>query len=263
MPIECPIQFPKVEREAFRKLDYQVMHLAFESHRHLGKNCDEVIYHNDLAARLNGAGLIPSLVEVEVRVRHGSFVKEYWIDLIPAGQAIYELKSAVAITPSHESQTMNYLMLANCEHGKLVNFGSTSVDSRFINNPVPREARYRFETVTTSWQGPDTLLKALVLFIEDIGLFLEAPLYNQALVHHLGGPEHALERRPMTLNGCQLGNQTFQMCSPDQAFRVTTLNQRLQAQRTSFEKLLALSDLQALHWINLNHHKIEFTTLRK
>ncbi len=110
---------------------------------------------------------------------------------------------------------MNYLMLTDCEHGKVVNFGGASVDSRFINNPLKREKRYHFETITTSWRGPETLLKALVHFIEDIGLFLEAPLYNQALVHHLGGPEHALERRPLKLNNRQLGNQTFQMSSSD------------------------------------------------
>jgi len=263
MPIECPIQFQKIEREVFQKLDYQVMKLAFETHGHLGRNCDEEIYHNDLAARLNEAGHSRSLVEVHIRVRHGRFLKEYRIDLVAAEQAVYELKTARGISPSHEAQTMNYLMLTDCEHGKVVNFGGASVDSRFINNPLKREKRYHFETITTSWRGPETLLKALVHFIEDIGLFLEAPLYNQALVHHLGGPENALERRAMKLGDRKLGHQTFQMCAPDEAFRVTTLNRNLRAQRTSLEKLLALSDLKALHWINLNHHQIEFATLRR
>lgn len=239
------------------------MKLAFETHADLGKSCDEEIYHKDLATRLDDAGLGSSPVEVLIRIRHESFIKEYRIDLVAAKQAINELKTARTITPAHEGQTMNYLLLADCKHGKVVNFGGVSVDSRFINNPVTREERYRFETSTTSWRGPDTLFKALVQFIEDIGLFLEAPLYNQALVHHLGGPEHALERRPMQRGGRHLGNQTFQMCSPDEAFRVTTLTQRLRAQRINFEKLLILSNLKAMHWINLNRHHIEFTTLRR
>lgn len=262
MPIECPIQFPKIDRKTFGTLDYQVMKLAFETHADLGKSCDEEIYHNDLAARLNDAGVIPSPVEIPIRVRHGSFLKEYRIDLIAAEQAIYELKAARSITTSHGGQTMNYLLLADCAHGKVVNFGGPSVDSRFVNNSVTREERYRFDTNTASWKGPNALQNALLRLVEDIGLFLEAPLYNQALVHHLGGQEHAIERRPMQLGGRHLGSQTFQMCAHDEAFRITTLSQRLRAQRTSFEKLLSLSNLKALHWINLNCHEIEFTTLR-
>jgi GxxExxY protein len=263
MPIECPIEFPKVEREVFRKLDYQVMKLAFETHGLLGKNCDEEIYHNDLATRLDEAGLKPSPVEVLIRILHGSFVKEYQIDLVAAGQAIYELKAAGAIIAAHEGQTMNYLLLADCEYGKVINFGGASVESRFVNNSVTLEERFRFEALANHWRGPDSLLKALLHFVEDIGLFLEAPLYNQALLHHLGGPEHAMERRAMKLDGRPLGKQTFQMCASDEAFRVTTLGRHIQAQRTNFKKLLALSDLKALHWINLNRHQIEFTTLTR
>ena len=44
MPIECPIQFPRMEREEFRRLDFQVMKLIFETHGCLGRSCDEVIY---------------------------------------------------------------------------------------------------------------------------------------------------------------------------------------------------------------------------
>ena len=262
MPIECPIQFPRLEREAFQRLDFQVMRLIFETHGFLGRSCDEVIYHNELAARLESAGLA-SPAEVMITVRHESFLKEYRIDLAVAKQAIYELKAARAITPAHEGQTMNYLLLTDCPHGKVVSFGGASVNSRFVNNPLPREDRYRFETIQTGWRGPDKLLGALVHFIEDIGLFLETPLYNQALVHCMGGPEHALERRPMQLNGRQLGTQLYQMCSPDEAFRVTTLSQHLHAQRMSLQKLFHLSDLKAMHWINLNRHQIEFTTIQR
>lgn len=48
------------------------------------------------------------------------------------------------------------------------------------------------------------------------------------------------------------------MCVPEEGFRVTSLSTQLQSQIATFEKLLALSDLKALHWINLNQHRIEF-----
>jgi hypothetical protein len=67
----------------------------------------------------------------------------------------------------------------------------------------------------------------------------------------------------MSLGGIPLGQQAFQMCGPDEAFRITTLSRNLSAQRQSLERLLQLSDLKALHWINLNRHQVEFTTLTR
>jgi len=264
MPIECPITFERLSQQAFQKLDFEIMDLAFETHRLLGRSCDEEIYHNHLAALIEAAGLGRTLVEVVIHVRHGSFYKEYRMDLVVGAKVVYELKVAREIATQHEGQTLNYLLLVDCEHGKVINFGDASVGHRFVNNPVSREERYRHRVqLSTSWRGPEALKKALAEFIEDIGLFLESPLYNQAVVHHFGGPDHAIERRPMSLGGVPLGRQAFQMCGPDEAFRVTTLSRNLSAQRQSLDRLVQLSDLNALHWINLNRHQVEFSTLTR
>jgi GxxExxY protein len=253
-----------MSQQAFQKLDFEIMNLAFETHRVLGRSCDEEIYHNDLSARIEAAGLGATMVEVVIHVRHGSFFKEYRMDVVVGAGAVYELKVAREITPQHEGQTLNYLLLVDCEHGKVINFGGASVGHRFVNNPLSCEERYRHTLrISPSWRGPDALKKAILEFIADIGLFLEAPLYNQAMTHHYGGPEHALERRPMSLNGRQLGRQAFQMCGLDEAFRITTLSRNIAAQRNSLERLLHLSDLKAMHWINFNRHQVEFTTLNR
>jgi GxxExxY protein len=264
MPIECPVTFERMSQEAFQKLDFEIMKLAFETHRVLGRSCDEEIYHNDFADRIGAAELGATLVEVVIGVRHGSFYKEYRMDLVVGSQAVYELKVAREIAPQHEGQTLNYLLLVDCEHGKVINFGGASVGHRFVNNSITREERYRHTIrISPSWSGPDGLKQAILEFITDIGLFLEAPLYNQAMVHHFGGADHALERRSMSLNGRQLGRQAFQMCGPDEAFRITTLSRNISAQRNSLERLLHLSDLKAMHWINFNRHQVEFTTLTR
>ncbi len=213
--------------------------------------------------RLEASGFSPSHVEVAVNVRHGDFFKEYKIDLVVAEQCIYELKVARSIVLAHEGQTMNYLLLTGCEHGKVINFGGPSVESRFVNNPLTKSERYRCHQVSNGWEGPERLRQALVSFVEDIGLFLEAPLYNQALVHVFGGPERAEELRTMSVDGRPLGRQKFQMCAPDQAFRVTLSTKHPKSQRASLQKLLALSDLKALHWINIHRHEIQFTTLTR
>lgn len=264
MPIECPVTFERLPKQAFQELDFEIMNLAFETHRLLGRSCDEEIYHNDLSARIEAAELGITSLEVAIHVRHGSFFKDYRMDLVVGAQAVYELKVAREIAPQHEGQTLNYLLLVNGEHGKVVNFGGASVGHRFVNNPVTHEERYRYSLrAAHSWRGPEMLKKSMVEFIEDIGLFLEAPLYNQALVHHYGGPDHAIERRSMSLSGVALGQQSFQMCGTDEAFRITTLSRNLSAQRQSLNRLLQLSDLKALHWINLNRHQVELTTLTR
>lgn len=263
MPIECEVEFRRLDRKSFQKLDFEVMRLSFESHNTLGRNCEESVYRNDLAARAGQMGGLCIRTETLVRVRHLGFIKEYRIDLAVDDASVYELKAAKALSAEHEGQTLNYLHLVGCEHGKLVNFGGESVESRFVNNPVPGDQRRRFSTVFDAWTGPETLKTGIVDFIEDIGLFLENALYNQAMLHRFGDPEHALERRPLMRGHCDLGRQSFQMCAPDEAFRITSLSHRLQSQRESFQKLVELSDLRAFHWINLNRHEIEFRSISR
>lgn len=261
MPIECEVEFQTISRVDFQKLDYAVMREAFACHTDLGRNCDEAVYRNDLALRCAETMGCEVRSETRVRIIHGGFSKDYRIDLIVDGSSVYELKADRAISSDHEGQILNYLHLVGCEHGKILNFGVASVESRFVNNPVPIDQRREYETDFTDWLGPETIVSTVIGFIEDVGLFLENSIYNQVVLHCYGGPEHALERRPMVRRNVSLGQQTFQMCGPDEAFRITSVSRQLVAQRDSLRKLLALSDLKALHWINLNRHQVEFRTL--
>ena len=68
------------------------MRNAFQSQNHLGRLCDEVIYNNDLAARLRARGLRVE-TEVPVTVSHRAFSKRYRLDLVVDNAAIYELKN--------------------------------------------------------------------------------------------------------------------------------------------------------------------------
>lgn len=263
MPIVVPFHLPSLSAEAFGRLDYEVMRLAFETQRSLGRSCDESIYQKDLADRLEASGLGPTHLEATIQARHGSFVKDYHLDLVVAEQAVYELKAARNLGREHEAQLLNYLLLTDSPRGKLINFRGPSVESRFVNNALSRSERYRHEVCECSWMGSEELKRYLSDLIEDLGLFLDATLYNQALVHALSGGETAVQRVDLVSDGRALGSQTFQMCDTDQAFRVTTLHQQKKAQRVSLQKLLNLTPLRALHWINLDRHQVELTTLTR
>jgi hypothetical protein len=56
MPISSPASIRPISQEQFARIDYQVMRHAFDSQNELGRLCDEVIYQNDLAARLDLGG---------------------------------------------------------------------------------------------------------------------------------------------------------------------------------------------------------------
>ena len=70
MPVDSPISLCPISREEFARLDYQIMRLAFDCQNELGRLCDEIIYQNDLAARILEAGLGP--VRTEVRSKRGA-----------------------------------------------------------------------------------------------------------------------------------------------------------------------------------------------
>jgi hypothetical protein len=76
-----PLSSNPISQKDFARLDYAVMRHAFESQNQLGRLGEEMIYQNDLAARLQAAGL-PARKEVPVVVTHRDFAKTYWLDLV-------------------------------------------------------------------------------------------------------------------------------------------------------------------------------------
>jgi GxxExxY protein len=223
MAIDCPISIRTLSKSEFADLDYRVMRLAFESQNTLGRLCDEIIYQNDLAIRLESAGLGPIYKEVPVTVTHREFKKTYWLDLVVSGAAVYELKTVTTLSTDHEAQLLNYLFLSNCERGKLINFRPAQVQSRFVNAALTTRMRRQFEIDTRLWHDssePCKFFEALVLeMLEDWGTSLELSLYTEALTFLFGGEERVLQPVPLIRNGQSMGHQRLHLLSPDVAFR--------------------------------------------
>jgi GxxExxY protein len=267
MPITCPIAPRKMSKGDFAKLDYQIMDLAFDSQNTLGRLCDEIIYQNDLAARIEAAGLGPVRIEVPLTVTYLDFSKIYSMDLVVADSAVYELKTATALSSEHDAQLLNYLLLWKTPHGKLVNFRSSKVASRFVNNPITAEAQKSFQANTDRWREFDPSSKRLrSLFLDllaDWGAFLELPLYSEALIHFLGGEQNVIQMVPLHRNGIPLGNQRMHLLTPEIAFRLTALNTSFAAYENHLHSILRHSPLKAFHWINMDRHNIQFVTVEK
>jgi iron complex transport system substrate-binding protein len=264
MPIVCPIRFRKLTEEEFRKLDYEVMGHAFASQSELGRLCDEVVYRNDLAARL-GAARLAVQTQVPISVSHKSFRKLYYLDLVVEEALIYELRSATAMTGEHQRQLLTYLLLVGLRSGKLVNFRPPSVEYLTVNAVLSHDEQRRFDFVTARWlqhtERDQLLVATLTDLLSDWGAFLEMPLYRAGLVHFLGGEAGVYRDVPVTRAGITLGTTRLPMLDEHTAFRLTAVTDEDDIVETHLHRLLHHTPLRRLHWINFNHHRIELVTL--
>lgn len=261
MPISCPINFKRLSTEEFGALDFKMMKLAFACQKEIGRLADENVYQADLAARLIAAGYEVHR-EVPILVTFRTFTKTYYMDVVVAGQAVYELKTVTRLTVEHEAQMMNYLLLVDCAHGKVINFRPASVDSRFVNATMTTAQRTAFDVIDPRWLGDPIAKELLVELLRDWGTGLELALYYQAFIHLLGGDEAVVKQLPMKRGYVPLGNQRFHLLEPDAAFRFTAFSKLTKGCEDQLKRLLTLSQLKSMHWVNIGYEEVTFTTIQ-
>ena len=265
MPIHCPVTVAYLTADEFEKLDYRVMGHAYASQNELGRLCDECAYEADLKARLLADGFRSVQTQVPVTVTHRDFSKKYLLDLL-VDDALYELKTDAALVGEHDAQLFNYLFLLGIQRGKLLNFRPGKVQGKIIATSLTQEARRRFSAITERWMDLTpacvTLRHTLTDLLQDWGAFLSVDLYQEALIHFLGGASNIEHRVNLRRAGIDLGTQRMFVHTPGVAFRLTAVTEDQQFVESHLRRLLALTELKAIQWINLNHARIEFTTLQ-
>lgn len=264
MPIHCPVTIKSLSPNEFEELDYRVMGHAYASQNELGRLCDECAYHADLKARLVADGLAFVLIEVPITVSHGDFSKTYFLDLI-ADNGLYELKVDTDLVSEHEKQLLNYMFLLGISRAKLLNFRPSKVQGKIIATGLTQATRRQFNIVKENWKdltpGCAALRQTLCELLDDWGAFLEISLYQEALVHFLGGQSNVERRIRLARNGLDLGGQQMLVHAPAVTFRIRAVTEGKQHVASHLRRLLALTELKAIQWINLNHAQIEFTTI--
>ena len=263
MPIHCAIPIANLTRAEFIERDELVMKCAYATQNKLGRLCDEQVYENELAERLRAAGMMNVRTQIPLCVTHGLFTKEYRLDLV-ANDAVYELKTVTQFVPAHDAQVFNYAMCLGIHCIKLLNFSDTRVTGKLRITPFTVDQRHACKISADGWQplSPKCqLLKdCLTNLVEDLGGFLEASLYSEALSCILAAPE---TRLTVTSNGIDLGTHALPMLAEHVAFLVSSYTNFVEHQRPHLQRLLATLPLKCLHWINFNHQDITLTTLTK
>ena len=266
MPIRRRISIPVLEVDAFKSVDYRVMGHAFACQNDLGRACEEGPYENDLVDRLLADGFCDVYSQEPIYVTHGDFCKTYFLDLIADG-ALYELKAVSLLGGEHKAQLLNYMLLLDLRCGKLLNFHSDKVQGQLVLSGVTPDARRAWSDDATRWKaicsGCGRLRAKMLDLLADWGAFLEAALYQEALTHFLGGLDEVLQPVPLARGPRSLGSQRMHVIGNSTAFVVTAFTKDHKLREQSLQKLLALTPLDGLQWINLDHATIQFVTLTK
>lgn len=266
MPVECELPRQSLVQEVFSELDYRIMGFVFDMHNELGRFLKEKIYQAELQRRCRDAGL-EAVREVEVRVRHRSFEKRYYLDLVIEAGAVYELKTVEALNDRHRAQLINYLMLTGLRHGKLVNLGEGSVASKFVSTTLTPAERQDFTLDTASWwalaPAGDKLCALVSDMLADWGAFLAADLYREALVHLLGGPEQLLATVDIAAGGQVLGQQKVLLLAPGVVLHISSLSEPTTTYRRHVEAFLKHTSMRAVQWLNFGSGVVSLMTIEK
>jgi GxxExxY protein len=267
MPIIPSIPTTRILQIEFKELARKVMGHVFDIHNEFGRLLDELAYKRELAGRLPGV-----LLEVPVTVTHDSFAKSYFLDALVGGSGLFEFKAVDALHSRHRGQALNYLLLFDLGHGKIINVRTPRVEHAFVNCTIRLSELRNPRVVDRGWRpdidGAAAFHDIVMALVRDWGAGLEFALYEEALTHLLGGEQIVFQRVPIFGRAGHLADQSMRLVAPGVAFRITAFPNDTDGlkQIEDFEahsrKLLDHTVLTAMHWANIAPHRITFTTLQ-
>lgn len=262
MPIVVNAEIRRPSQDEFGATSYDVMHHLFAIHNEFGRFLREEIYKRELAARRSGLQL-----EVPIEVSFGNFAKRYEMDVLADHAAVFELKAVEALAPIHEAQLLNYLLLAELPHGKLVNMRPDVIEHRFVNTSLRLADRRQFTVIDDEVDAIPELRRIKDLFLElirDWGTGLELSLYTEAMTELLGGEERVIQEIEILSGSRVTGTQKVHLALSDTLFKITSSDEQSRHRFAEHaRRFLKHTRLQRLLWINVTLHEILFRTIYK
>lgn len=262
MPITVHAPIRRLSQEEFGQVSFGVMNEVFRLREELGPHFSEEVFKKALAQRLPSVRL-----EVPVEVAFGSFQKWYSLDVLVGEGGLFEFKGVDVFSPRHSGQLLNYLLLCDLAHGKLVNVRPRRVRHEFVNAPLTRTERQQFSLEDELWDrdipGANVLRETLLGLLKDWGTGLEVALYADALVHLFGGPEAAIGRADVSLDGQFVATQRFRLAAHGVAFKLTSYEEPLEHFEQNSALLLKHTNLKFILWANISQRTVTLRTIRR
>ena len=264
MGIICKKDIISKSQDEFHAIDKVITGYAYDIHNDIGRFCDEKIYQGIMLEKCHHGSIIADR-EVEVVVEYKDFIKSYKLDLLVENGVIYEFKTAKSLNHFHEQQLINYLLLTGVNHGKLLNFGPKSVEYRFVSTTLTNDDRYDFSLDASKsniiTDECEIVAKILSELLGAWGTFLDYRLFNEALVHFLGGVEHVIRPVKIYFNNKVIGEQKIQLLNSETAFHVSAVTGSLHNYEKNIMRLINHTDIKFVQWINFSQRNIIMKTI--
>jgi GxxExxY protein len=260
MPITVQADVKEMLQKDFSAIAYEVVHEAFALHRELGPLFSERAYRNALTTRLKNAR-----TEVQITVAFENFEKSYFMDVVVGEGAIFEIKAVESLNDRHRSQLLNYLLLAELKHGKLINFGPENVEHEFVNTTWTGAERANFSVEDGEWletegfgeSGKTRLLDVL----RDWGVGLDRSLYEDLLIYLLGGERSVMAGVDVFFRNNLVAQQPVALCGSRDAVWLTTFPDDHRGFQNDLNRLAKATALHSIQWINIGRRAVSFRTL--
>ena len=158
---------------------------------------------------------------------------------------------------------LNYLLLAELPHGKLVNMRPDIVQHEFVNTTLRLADRRQFSVVGEGSDdaGPELrCAKDLFLaLVNDWGTGLELPLYTEAMTELLGGRQQVIQEIEVVSGTRVAGRQKVLLASPASVFKITSVDEHGRERFADHaRRFIQHTRLDALLWINITLHEVMF-----
>ena len=120
-----------MENLYYKEEAYKIIGACMNVHRELGQGFLEAVYQEALALEFIEQQ-IPFAKESKIDIYYKeNILEQYYVaDFICYNNIIVELKAVTSLEPTHTAQVLNYLKATDLDLGLLVNFGTSSLESK-------------------------------------------------------------------------------------------------------------------------------------
>jgi len=132
----------------------------------------------------------------------------------------------------------------------------------FLSTRLTHELRRQFKTIEAGWPKDEDharLRDCVMELVRDIGLGLDLPLYREAIAHLTNSPRQLVPLKSDTSN---LGHHEMTLLNDEVGIAITALPEQDEF-RTHLNRLLQITPLTGIAWINLKLGEIRFEHLKR
>lgn len=259
MPVRTSIPLSPCSQTMFGDIAYDVVGVALELYSKMGNRFQESVYRSTLRQSFG----VRALEEIEINLIHQDFVKKLYMDLVVDSGSVFELKASTSISPSHTSQLIQYLMLTGLNHGKVISFGGTQLEHKFVNCHMTVDGRREFKLERIDWVNNSSyrsLEQLVVSLLHDWGTGLTAPLYLEAIVYLA----RLAEKNINTFwDGKITGKQPVHIIEQNHSLEVTCLSERIDSYKSNLIRFLKHTSLDEILWVNITNGNVRLERIVK